>query len=226
MSKIIEKIEKLLALANSDNEHEAKLAAQRAMEIMTKNNIRMQEMPVGRDYTNDQEEFNKMSTEDCYINTILVTHFFVQMVTERKRKEKKTVVRMYGTETNLEVARYIQQYLRHTFKRLWLEYKAENPVAKRLDYYAGLKTGLNQQLHAARKVVENEVGLMVVRDGALDQFIIDNEGKLGKRRMPGAVDRGTAAFNSGFQTGERMTIRKAVNSGPVGGGLRLLKGGK
>jgi hypothetical protein len=45
-AEIIEKIQRLLALANSDNEHEAKLAAERATALLTKHNLSMQDIAV------------------------------------------------------------------------------------------------------------------------------------------------------------------------------------
>ena len=44
--KIIERIEKLLRLSKSDNQHEAELAAQRASELMTKHQISMSSLDV------------------------------------------------------------------------------------------------------------------------------------------------------------------------------------
>ena len=42
--QIIERIQKLLSLANSDNENEAQLAASKANELLTKYNLSLQEV--------------------------------------------------------------------------------------------------------------------------------------------------------------------------------------
>tara|TARA_R110000765_G_scaffold319259_1_gene411371 strand:+ start:78 stop:791 length:714 start_codon:yes stop_codon:yes gene_type:complete len=58
MDKIIEKIQKLLALGQSDNEHEASLAMKRANELMEKHQLSMSQIDVDKLASSDIQEEN------------------------------------------------------------------------------------------------------------------------------------------------------------------------
>jgi len=51
--KILEKIQKLLSLATSDNEHEAKAAMDKANALLVKHNLSMQEAKENLEYEKD-----------------------------------------------------------------------------------------------------------------------------------------------------------------------------
>ncbi len=78
--KVLEKIQKLLALTSSSNEHEARLAAERASELLTKYNLTASQLPSTDNEYQKTEVARKrrLSPEDRYITGILCEYFFVE----------------------------------------------------------------------------------------------------------------------------------------------------
>lgn len=77
MEQVVEKIQKLLALANSDNENEAKLASKKAHELMIKYNLSASEVEmINKEYINkivSIEPYTKPHQK--YIYSILMSFF-------------------------------------------------------------------------------------------------------------------------------------------------------
>ena len=77
-NKLIEKIQKLLALSGSSNENEAKAAMTKAQELMLKHNIDMRSVKEhDSEYINElSEAFKREHPSMKYINSIIEKYFF------------------------------------------------------------------------------------------------------------------------------------------------------
>lgn len=116
IDKLVAKIEKLLSLAQSSNEHEAKAAAEKASELLVRHNLTLQQV-VGREPAFKIEERETGShcfrTEDKFVTALVTKFFFVRIVVGRKRVEvngeirAKTVLSFIGEEVNAKVAAYV-----------------------------------------------------------------------------------------------------------------------
>jgi hypothetical protein len=149
-AKLIEKISKLLALATSPNEHEARAAAEKANALLVQHNLSMADLNREHRESYVEESLTRgrnFTTEDKYIWRLMMNHFFVKLMVSRGR------VYFLGTKTNVEVARYIYGFLVRKYRELWHEYKKENLLSARAkqSYYDGLSTGLSMQLSAQRE---------------------------------------------------------------------------
>jgi hypothetical protein len=228
MDKLIDKIKKLLALAESGNEHEAKLAAQRATELLTKHNLNMQQVQRSNDYT-EEELFNQKaeSTETKFVGNLICQYFFVKLLKTRDRINKRTIYTVFGTPENVEIASYMYGFLVREFRQLWRNYKGEC----RQSFYIGLYGGLRDQLEEAKTKIQNETGLVVVPDKGIDRYINDRHrgvrsggGLRPKARSARPKARSAADINAGRVQGQNIQIRRGVNSSHQGATLRL--GGK
>lgn len=218
-NKIVEKIKKLLSLANSSNEYEARLAAERANELLVRNQLSMQ------DITRPTEDYGSKiirdafwaETEDKYVTSILRAHFFVEAFehigserhpTARCRRRCLTFV---GSKENVEIAEYVYHFLMMEFKFLWKAYKIESRSNERSrqSYYLGLFNGLQEQLTVRRKEVEREVGLMVVKDKGLEKYMCQNHSGV-KSTKASVNDRDADARFAGFEKGKEMQIRRGL----------------
>lgn len=208
INKISEKIKKLLSLATSSNENEAKLASEKANELLIKHNLNMSELKEESNYKNNRVVEGRQSVEDKFICNILQKHFFIQIV------KSKGGLHFLGEETNVEIAEYMYDYLKNTFKACFKQYREEtgSKVGAKQSYYMGLYKGLNEQLTIKRQNVENETGLVVVKDGELTKYMRDQFGRLrgGGNQRINAGDQ--AARESGQEKGATMRIRKGLNS--------------
>lgn len=228
---IIEKIQKLLALANSSNEHEAKLAAQKATELLTKYNLSMQEVETTQreyDFLHYAGSTSRMPAEHKYVFGILQRFFFVQVVRGRKvgydpktgMPKKFITWSFFGQQHNVQIAHYVFAFLDRTFHDLYEEYRKHNETSRtsRKSFYMGLYRGLAEVLDAGKKKVENETGLVVVKDPGIDKFISDMVGKTTKvpARHVGQVD--PSAFKDGIEQGKNIRISMGLgerNEGPT-----------
>lgn len=225
-NKIIEKIQKLLALATSPNENEAKAAAAKANALLVKHNITMQDVEVDLSYEKDVLDVNRRRpVEAKYINSILIGHFFVKIVERRNRREGTTTHFILGEETNVQVAKYIHSFLTRKFKELWVVYKKENdlPSSYKQSYYAGLMTGLDQQLTEKRQSTEQEYGIVLVDDPALNKFMNDafnNNLKDSNQKFKIRV-RDRQAMDDGAAAGKNLNIARGLDNDSTNSGRYL-----
>lgn len=222
--KIVEKIAKLLSLANSENQHEAELAANKANELLIKHNLRAADVAVSDYEKQSVIETTRMHKHYHFILIILKRHFFVDVVTSRQRQIEKTLVYLVGKPENVAIASYTFNFLVNTFERLWLKYKRENKahITVKESYMSGLFRGLNEQLENNKKRVEKEEGLVVVGDKKLQEAIdhLFSGVKSGKKVKSNI--RCDRANSHGFQEGQKIKISRGLqdSSGPSGKFLR------
>lgn len=213
--KLIEKIQKLLALAESPNENEARAAAEKANALLIEHNLSMQEVENAQfNYTNDTlHEGKSMMTEFKYIGSIIQKHFFCRVVVSRSRRERKTTLLIAGEKTNVEVAKYIWAFLNRTYKDLWDKHKKATGLGQssRQAYFVGLSEGLSEQLTVQRKKIEDDRALVLKRNPELDKFMQKEFGRTGTySTSSGRQDAEAQA--AGREHGKAIQIRRGVTS--------------
>jgi hypothetical protein len=228
--QIIEKIQKLLALANSSNEFEAKLAAERATSLLTKYNLSMQEVDVkDRDY--EVADFvgtsARIQAQQNPIFSILIDFFFVNVVIGFKwvrtsqdpllfnsSAKKVRSWSFFGQRHNVEVAKYVYAFLNTTFETLFDQYVKAGGVSgvnARKSFYLGLARGIREQLKVTKQNVEQEAGLVVVKDPGIADFVKDTIGKT--RKMPSKhVSIDSNAYAKGTEEGRNIKIARGLTN--------------
>lgn len=221
MNNIIEKIKKLLALATSSNEHEARLAADKAQQLLVAHNLKLQDVEgTNKAYTICEQSENKTrcSVQHKYVMSLINQFFFVETVQNRvlNRHTLKRELRwmFVGEAHNVEIAIYMHDFFNKAFVRLWNNYKKENNVGlrSRQSYMLGLHGGIYKQLSNTRKSVESEMGLVVVKDTGISKFLMDTFDNLRKDKAK-KVDAGDMnAVNAGSKDGERLNIARGLGN--------------
>jgi hypothetical protein len=228
---LVLKIQKLLSLANSDNEHEAKLAAEKAQELLVKHNLELQEVQ-----NKNFEYIEVRTTTEPYLRwhqpfviDILQGFFFVKVIlysrlvdhTEDGRRKFNKEIVLLGTRTNAKIAHYIFDYLSIVYQRLWLEYKRENCLGEksRKSFYKGLTHGLASKLRSIRQKVQDQKGLVLVADPILNEKMKDI--KSHKNHYKPIHDH--AAQLAGFRKGQKIEIAKPIEAGAENKGLQIDK---
>jgi hypothetical protein len=221
--EVIEKVKKLLALSRSPNEHEAKLAAERAHELMLRHNLSLQKLerkgPEGIEDGTIRKQWR--DTEDKFLFPILIEHFFVRIVLDRiqatESRPSELVVHMVGTKSNVEVAQYVYEFLKTTFRALGKDYNARTQAGERArqSYYAGLEAGIQKQLRARKQAVQQEMGLMVVENPNIQRYLDHVFGQL--RRSNSTVPlRDHRAQRQGYLDGQKVSINPGVGASDAG----------
>lgn len=227
-ARVLERISKLLALAESPNVHEAEAAMAAAQRLMLKHNLehRASRHAQGYAFRHVGRESGRITEGERKLAALLGEHFFVEAIwvpvfrpTEGKRA---TVLELCGTPANLEIADYVYDYMMQTAERLWIDHKRTHGIdgnRERRTFIAGVMSGFAGKL-AHEKLKHKNEGLVWVRDGDLDVFF--------RRRHPhvqtiryGGGRRGDA-FAHGRAAGEKIVLHRGV-SGPAVSRGRLLK---
>jgi hypothetical protein len=177
-SSLIEKIQKLLRMAEGGTEHEAKVAAAMAERLMVEHNLTIQTVKgtaTEEDYTHKtkKEGWTRMPEEDMYTLRLLQDFFFVKVVVNTGRSDY--YVNFLGRKENVEVAQHLYIHLRHQYRILYSNFRIANQKRNnanlRRNYYEGITAGITHKLREERSKVQSERGLVVVEDPELKDWV-------------------------------------------------------
>ena len=223
--RVVDRIRKLLALAQSNNQHEAKLAAERASELLIKHNLTLQRVQSpANDYDLRKISLGlRVPFEIKCVVSLLQDHFFVACVYDRSHHREAGHLLIIGKKTNTEIATYLFEFLSRTFTKLWQSYRIEHraSVRSRRAFFDGLYSGIDDQLKAKRCHVEQEAGLIVVPDPQLNEKVYEFVGSTRIKQSyvrPYADEQAEAI---GRRLGENLRINHGIQHSKPSSGLAL-----
>jgi predicted SprT family Zn-dependent metalloprotease len=227
--RVVERVEKLLALAQSANQHEAEAAAAAAQRLMLKHNLTVSggETP-GYSFRHLGRITGRVTEWERRLGNILNQHFFVEVIWvpafRRLEGKRGSVLEAIGSAENLTMAEYAYDFLSRTAERLWLAHKEAHEVSgnrDRLTYYAGVMSGFAQKL--ALQAKEHKAhGLVWVPQEALRGYTRQRHPYL--RTVSHQGHRKGDAFVHGQQAGRELVLHRGMSRGPAGGERKLLRG--
>lgn len=228
---LLERVAKLLALAESSNEHEAQAAMSAAQRLMLKYNIDLavSGLQPAYGFRHVGEPSGRVNEAQRILAGILGDHFFVQAiwvpVWQPQVGKRGSVLEICGSEANLELADYVHAFLNVTAERLFREYRrtASGKGAKRLRFVAGVMSGFRERLDRERKKSKSE-GLVWVGDAALDGFFRKRHPRIRWTRY--SVGHGSEAYARGREAGEKIVLHRGITANSSGGAPRLLGAGR
>lgn len=251
--RILDKIQKLLALANSSNEHEAKAASARAQALLTKYNLTMADAEAtadkyGKEYVESGRQ--RMPLQWKFVQSLLREFFFIEIVQTKRRMRPNMETAsqeeisdylfsrpkleicyiMFGQPHNIEVAKYVRDFLMRAFEDSFKTYRKETgaPAKAKQSYFMGLYQGLQEQLLVARQEVEQETGLVVVPDADLNDFVQDVFSNKLTTTKNNTTIRDKQAMVAGYEKGKDLRIARGLGGGSetaaVGQTLKLSGG--
>ncbi len=115
--KLLDKVQKLLALATSSNEHEALLAMEKVRELYAKYNFEQVESSQSQNFAHIAISTGKkrIETHQDRILSILVGHFFVEVLTsslfDAKTGDHFKMIEIIGARENALMAEYVYYFL-------------------------------------------------------------------------------------------------------------------
>jgi hypothetical protein len=227
--RVVERIARLLALAESPNRHEAEAAMAAAQRLMLKHNLDAAR-DVGsaaRDYgaLHLGEPTGRVAEHERLVAMILGKHFFVEAIwipVYRPLEGKRgSVLELCGTRANLAIAEYVHGFLHETAARLWRDHKSEQGIRsdrERRTYLAGVMAGFADRLVRQEGVSRSE-GLVWVKDGDLTGYFRRRHPYVRHVRHTG--QRRTDAFSHGRAAGRKIVLHRPVQASATSRG-RLL----
>jgi hypothetical protein len=229
--KVVARIARLLALAESPNRHEAEAAMAAAQRLMLKHNLDAARAQEGgaRDYRHLHlgRPTGRVSEHERLVAMILGKHFFVEAIWVPVYRPleglRGSVLEICGTRSNLAIAEYVHGFLHETAERLWRDHKAEHAIRADRDrrtYLAGVMVGFADKL-ARQDTRSKSEGLVWVQDGDLSRFFRQRHPYV--RHVRHAGQRRTDAWAQGREAGRQIVLHRPVQSAAEARG-RLLPG--
>jgi hypothetical protein len=226
--RVLDRIRKLLALAGSENQHEAELAMKKAHELMLRHNIEQAATNHAYDAVHLGTPNRRASPVELEVMGIIAEFFFVEVIRvpvyQPREGAHAQVFEVIGTRENVAMAEHVHAFLMGTAERLWRENRGDRRVRggrDRLAYQSGVMRGFRDKLVGERKELAG-VGLVWVGDGNLETFFRARYPRITTRRR---YVRASGAHVAGREAGRTVVLHKPVTgTGTATGGPRLLPG--
>lgn len=225
---VLRKVRKLLALADSDNAHEAEAAAAAAHRFLRKHNVDVLGDPttfttrvVGRSTTRHQAWEKALAG-------LVGKHFFVHAVwvpawlVDRECWGK--VLELSGRPENLDLAEHVHRFVSEVGERRWRAHRRQHGSAgrDRGRFLAGVVMGFGEQLDGQASDCE-ETGLVWVGDPGLEDWVGRRHPRLRAGRR--VTVRGDQVWQQGRAEGRGLRLRKPIREGSTGSFLALAQKG-
>lgn len=209
------RIEKLLALGQSNNQHEAEKALSKAHELSLRHNLSVQ--PEVHSYSFRLVGPAKKRLPRYYhaVSNIVADFYFVRYIANCYQSRLGIVrqIELYGTLENLDSAEYVFYFLVNQGEAMWYAYQSEigaRGVRAKLSYLDGLYHGFYKKLERRSLELEQSVALVWTGDPGLEAFY--------RERNPGVITssrrqrRDRDALLAGMADGEELEIAPGVGA--------------
>ncbi|MBU1564852.1 MAG: SprT-like domain-containing protein [Proteobacteria bacterium] len=232
--RCLAKIEKLLALGRSANEHEAALAMEKANALLEK--YHLHGLGEGGEHRYacviiDRKK-KKIASYQRHICSILQEFFFVRIVLSQLydpcRNDSFKTVELFGTRENVAIAEYCFHFLENHLALLWSanrdRFRGVVQTEKN-SYFLGLLRGFHQKLREQKKsrtekTFQPQAGaLILAEEQRLAWFVGMRFPRLRRASTRGSKVYG-ATYQEGVEAGRHITLNDAVTGRKPGfGGL-------
>lgn len=217
---LLEKINKLLALANSPNENEAALAAEKATELLTKYNLTLADLGLGEE---EDVTAETVETTSRYVTwkMLILAGIATANGCRAMRSKSNGNMTLIGMQTNITVSQRLYEYLTKAVERLAKRHKGKGRAFLHA-FRVGCATRLRHRLEQLRRDMEEEgiagnsesiaTPAIVVRsmfeknDLAIEEYL-NNEGFKVKTQRAEKISSEQGYF-SGYQAGDRINIHQ------------------
>jgi len=163
--ELVSKVRKLLSLSKSDNPNEAELAMSKAKKLAVEYDLDLSSIDIHDKQKpepivkGDSIQLGKREpTCGKYIQWILTTHFNVRIIRSGGRYFGRSMT-FIGRKQDIELSKYVWDFLNAELPRLWHRYYAQNPevgIQGKQSFLFGCYQGINSKLTETKKTTEEE----------------------------------------------------------------------
>ena len=211
---IIEKIEKLLRLGQSPNEHEAARAIEKARELMTLHQIESIEMKESASvaaFHAAVEEFVRRASWEGILSH--ATGLFCEIKTYTQKNGSRTKLFVIGMEGDVVLFQAMFAYLKDAMRRLadeeWKAGSYPNRNALNSSFFEGCTNRLCQrmrELRQARQPQSDCTALVVRKESLIAEVVKDLNLRSGKTKS----FIGNEAFYAGRSAADGISLEKQI----------------
>jgi hypothetical protein len=218
--KIMIRIKKLMALAESRNQNEAEAAMAKARLLIQKYNVQLIQTDAKRGYKSIFLGFPRLrhSSDEYHLANLIIDYYFVKGVWVSAfvldKGKMGRVLEVSGTDKNLMIAEYVYMFIKAYSNRKWDEYKVGKSYNQyhRIDFATGIIKGFRQKLEDqdnGRSAVEGRE-MVVIEDSRLMQFIDYKYPNL-KTTFKKSGYRSPDVVTDGMAIGRDLVISKGIS---------------
>ena len=213
-SFILEKIRKLLSLAQSDNVNESETAMKLANQLMLKWNVQHTDENETRNFKYLQlGTVGQVPLLKKMISQILSDFFFVETIWvgsyDVKKNKRGRVLEICGRAENLEIASYVYDYLNTIAQIQWNTYKKSHTGANKNNYQYGLMLGFLEKLLLQNNENKNEKALIWCGDPLLDEYFRKRHPRI-KKMNSSSIQKHEESLRDGKKDGKKLVISKGI----------------
>lgn len=221
--RVLERIQRLFALAESDNRHEAEAAMRKAHELMLRYNI--ESIGTRRDYAACHlgDPTKRRTSVERDVIALLTKHFFVRAIEipvyVPALGKRGHVYEICGTQANVDFASHVYAFLVGQAERFWARAKKEHrvPGRERIPYQSGVVRGFREKLELGVTELRGS-GLVWRGDVDLDRFYQRRHPRV---RSVSRSQRMSAAHALGREHGKSIVLHRPIRQGGSGEPKRL-----
>lgn len=220
-TKIIEKIQKLLALSESSNEHEAQASMVKAQQFLAKHKLTLREVKEFKVYSSPIKERKtkvsftkakwKANLAEVIADTFGCYHFF--------KTRRTNTITFFGREEDIIVCNIVLEYaidcIDSVVKKLRYQYLREGYSTKGLenDYAMGFIAGLEEKFEEQKKA-NQEWGLVLVKDSqVIEAYENLEKGFIGSINTDTSFKGYTEVYQQGYGDGKCFSISDKITEG-------------
>jgi hypothetical protein len=224
--RCIARVKKLLALAESANEHEAALALQKAKQLIVSHQLSGIDGVADEAYSCAMinHRSKRIARYQRHICSLLGEFFLVRPVLvnlfQPDTGEHCRVIQIFGSKAQVAVAEYCYVFLENRLAVLWEERRRhlDGPARRaRNSYYLGILGGFREKLAQQRSCAgAPEPGpegrtLLVLAGEGLDRYIGLYHPRLCRRRAP-AAHVAADLYREGIQAGRKISFAEGITA--------------
>jgi hypothetical protein len=213
--RVLEKVKKLLSLAQSANAHEAELATLKANSLLLRHNLDY----VEKEETLYLDRLLVRTRKDDKLTAIyeILRHFIVRPVISMG---KGTVcLEVTGTKTNVTLARYVAEFLDRELDHQWEEARKEHGLSglrAKNSFYLGMARGFDEKMKGVKEEFSPEDRSALVKvEKNLDESV-----RMIYRRL-GTVSSGRQTDHEAREVGKQKGRNLSIRHGVEGTGKNL-----
>lgn len=248
-ARLLRRIERLLALAESDNEHEATLAAAQAQALITQHHLSVGGAPLPDDLSARAAALGARQLGapkrrhfeyEHAVAHLLKDHFFVRCIWVSgfcaRALKRGRVLEVCGRHEDLEISEYVYHFLMAQLERSWASHARKTGLSgarERLSYCLGVVQGFHHKLNAQREELLRAEGaarppkegsaraLLALTGREVESFL--NRRYPHTRSRSGGGWRPSGGYAAGVSEGRALTLHKGVQVGPSQGARLALE---
>ncbi len=229
--RILLRIKKLMALAQSKNQHEAEAAMEKAHKLIEKHNIELLKRDEDRNFISlfVGKPALRHFREENYLANLIQDFYFVHNIWVPayvlEKGKRGNVLEMTGTIQNVKIALYVHDFVKHYVDSQWEKYNVNKRLNRyrKSDFAVGIIEGFRSKMESqhSRRRAGRKLALVKIEDPLLKEHVSFKYPRTINVRQ-NALRRDRNVLDDGMRIGKKLVISKGIEE--RGRSKRLLIG--